>query len=55
MNHAPAASHASAPIRRLSTDALAPRERVEAWRDIIGRGLRKLGIESHSETRSARN
>jgi AraC-like DNA-binding protein len=49
VNQAPAASHLPAPILRLSTDALAPRERVEAWREIIGRGLRKLDIEPHSD------
>jgi AraC-like DNA-binding protein len=49
VNAAPAAAHISAPILRLSTDELAPRERVEAWREIIGRGLRKLEVEPHTD------
>jgi AraC-like DNA-binding protein len=44
VNTAPVASDTSTPIRRFSTDKLAPRERVEAWREFVGRGRSDCGI-----------
>ena len=42
-----------AAARRFSTDMFAPRDRLSAWRDFVGRAIFKLDIEPYSDEFSA--